>query len=152
MSDEGEFPSGQRGQTVNLLAMPSVVRIHLPPPISELEKVLRFLFSAVFCRFSLHNVCNCVTVFSVDHPDSPFHNKTALTILTATDTMEKTFPGAGPHAGRYGSGAGPLRRCAGQIKSARAFRRAALRCSKTALLVCHICIAMRIGRMVFAIR
>ena len=28
----GEFPSGQRGQTVNLLALPSVVRIHLPPP------------------------------------------------------------------------------------------------------------------------
>ena len=28
----GEFPSGQRGQTVNLLAMPSVVRIHLLPP------------------------------------------------------------------------------------------------------------------------
>ena len=26
-----EFPSGQRGQTVNLLALPSVVRIHLPP-------------------------------------------------------------------------------------------------------------------------
>ncbi len=25
------FPSGQRGQTVNLLAMPSVVRIHLHP-------------------------------------------------------------------------------------------------------------------------
>ena len=28
----GGFPSGQWGQTVNLLAMPSVVRIHLPPP------------------------------------------------------------------------------------------------------------------------
>ena len=28
----GEFPSGQRGQTVNLLAVLSVVRIHLPPP------------------------------------------------------------------------------------------------------------------------
>ena len=28
---KGEFPSGQRGQTVNLLALPSVVRIHLPP-------------------------------------------------------------------------------------------------------------------------
>ncbi len=28
----GEFQSGQMGQTVNLLAMPSVVRIHLPPP------------------------------------------------------------------------------------------------------------------------
>ena len=27
----GEFPSGQRGQTVNLLAQLSVVRIHLPP-------------------------------------------------------------------------------------------------------------------------
>ena len=32
MDNMGEFPSGQRGQTVNLLAMPSVVRIHLPPP------------------------------------------------------------------------------------------------------------------------
>ena len=31
----GEFPSGQRGQTVNLLAMPSMVRIHLPPPNKE---------------------------------------------------------------------------------------------------------------------
>ena len=28
----GDFPSGQRGQTVNLLAMPSVVRIHHLPP------------------------------------------------------------------------------------------------------------------------
>ena len=27
----GEFPNGQRGQTVNLLAVLSVVRIHLPP-------------------------------------------------------------------------------------------------------------------------
>ena len=27
----GEFPSGQGGQTVNLLALPSVVRIHLRP-------------------------------------------------------------------------------------------------------------------------
>ena len=28
----GEFPSGQREQTVNLLSVTSVVRIHLPPP------------------------------------------------------------------------------------------------------------------------
>ena len=28
----GEFPIGQRGQTVNLLLIASVVRIHLPPP------------------------------------------------------------------------------------------------------------------------
>ena len=26
------FPSGQRGQTVNLLSTTSMVRIHLPPP------------------------------------------------------------------------------------------------------------------------
>ena len=32
MDNMGEFPSGQRGQTVNLLAMPSMVRIHPPPP------------------------------------------------------------------------------------------------------------------------
>ena len=34
----GDFPSGQRGQTVNLLAMPSVVRIHHPPPKTVLRK------------------------------------------------------------------------------------------------------------------
>ena len=28
----GEFPSGQRGQTVNLLRFAPVVRIHLLPP------------------------------------------------------------------------------------------------------------------------
>ena len=28
----GGFPSGQRGQTVNLLRLASMVRIHLPPP------------------------------------------------------------------------------------------------------------------------
>ena len=30
-SNVGDFPSGQRGQTVNLLATPSVVRIHHRP-------------------------------------------------------------------------------------------------------------------------
>ena len=33
----GEFPSGQRGQTVNLLAMPSVVRIHSLPFLESRE-------------------------------------------------------------------------------------------------------------------
>ena len=33
----GEFPSGQRGQTVNLLSVTSVVRIHLPPPRKSLR-------------------------------------------------------------------------------------------------------------------
>ena len=31
---EARFPSGQRGQTVNLLALPSKVRILLPPLLS----------------------------------------------------------------------------------------------------------------------
>ena len=39
----GEFPSGQRGQTVNLLAMPSMVRIHLPPP-NQVECLLSLVF------------------------------------------------------------------------------------------------------------
>ena len=34
----GDFPSGQRGQTVNLLASPSVVRIHHLPPEKTLFK------------------------------------------------------------------------------------------------------------------
>ncbi len=40
----GEFPSGQRGQTVNLLAMPSVVRIHLPPPSTGIMWIAWFLY------------------------------------------------------------------------------------------------------------
>ena len=31
-NNKGDFPSGQRGQTVNLLSLTSVVRIHHPPP------------------------------------------------------------------------------------------------------------------------
>ena len=41
----GEFPSGQRGQTVNLLSTTSVVRIHLPPP--EKSTLRRGFFNEV---------------------------------------------------------------------------------------------------------
>ena len=41
-----EFPSGQRGQTVNLLLLASVVRIHPPPP----EKRTLRLQSPFFCE------------------------------------------------------------------------------------------------------
>ena len=41
----GGFPSGQRGQTVNLLQIASVVRIHLRPLLSE----TRFLCRVFFC-------------------------------------------------------------------------------------------------------
>ena len=43
-----EFPSGQRGQTVNLLSPTSMVRIHLPPPfltIQHLNFEVLFLLS-----------------------------------------------------------------------------------------------------------
>ena len=39
------FPSGQRGQTVNLLATPSLVRIQLPPPKKYIYK----------CKIKLYN-------------------------------------------------------------------------------------------------
>ena len=45
-----EYPSGQRGQTVNLLQVASVVRIHSPPPYfseyaeaNDIDKDLRLL-------------------------------------------------------------------------------------------------------------
>ena len=44
------FPSGQRDQTVNLTAPPSVVRIHLPPP-SYLEETAKTRVLAVFLYF-----------------------------------------------------------------------------------------------------
>ena len=45
----GEFPSGQRGQTVNLLSVTSVVRIHLPPPAKCLD-ITRFQGFLLTCR------------------------------------------------------------------------------------------------------
>ena len=48
----GEFPSGQRGQTVNLLSMTSLVRIQLPPPEKALAKSkCLFLFQWFFGSF-----------------------------------------------------------------------------------------------------
>ena len=47
----GEFPSGQRGQTVNLLSVTSVVRIHLPPPGKPLHRqVWRFFLFVWWIR------------------------------------------------------------------------------------------------------
>ena len=40
----GEFPSGQRGQTVNLLSLTSLVRIQLPPPKQKGHRMVSFLF------------------------------------------------------------------------------------------------------------
>ena len=38
-SNVGDFPSGQRGQTVNLLATPSVVRIHHRPLYADVAQL-----------------------------------------------------------------------------------------------------------------
>ena len=55
----GEFPSGQRGQTVNLLAMPSVVRIHLPPPEKGLASASPFsMMCSAFADREAHFVCD----------------------------------------------------------------------------------------------
>ena len=43
----GEFPSGQRGQTVNLLSVTSVVRIHLPPPDYVPDFTVRHIFLSI---------------------------------------------------------------------------------------------------------
>ena len=59
----GEFPSGQRGQTVNLLSVTSVVRIHLLPPSvvvyldatpKSLEKSRLFAFLPLFFKLQFH--------------------------------------------------------------------------------------------------
>ena len=44
----GDFPSGQRGQTVNLLATPSVVRIHHLPPIRTVRLNGSYFFCFIF--------------------------------------------------------------------------------------------------------
>ena len=43
-SNKGDFPSGQRGQTVNLLSLTSVVRIHHPPPKNPKAKAFGFFY------------------------------------------------------------------------------------------------------------
>ena len=57
------FPSGQRGQTVNLLQLASVVRIHLPPPKRNdnfRQESCRFFCTIIFSLFSLHSsLKNC---------------------------------------------------------------------------------------------
>ena len=73
----GEFPSGQRGQTVNLLAMPSVVRIHLPPPRTQLKSCVLFLFSEENSAVSRQNCfwfrCQMQLDPKIDHYETVSH-------------------------------------------------------------------------------
>ena len=43
----GRFPSGQRGQTVNLLSTTSMVRIHLSPPFAKKGEDSPFIYRGV---------------------------------------------------------------------------------------------------------
>ena len=60
----GDFPSGQRGQTVNLLSLTSVVRIHHPPP--KIPSHLRWYFLSkpqawhiITARYAVHIINPC---------------------------------------------------------------------------------------------
>ena len=56
------FPSGQRDQTVNLTAQPSVVRIHLPPPLIPLGFTKYQLLAGIFLSVKSHHNYIMVTV------------------------------------------------------------------------------------------
>ena len=68
----GEFPSGQRGQTVNLLLIASVVRIHLPPPIPNTKVFGIFVFSRVYTRILLSKSSEYKVLFSLDPNFDPY--------------------------------------------------------------------------------
>ena len=62
----GEFPSGQRGQTVNLLSLTSLVRIQLPPPNKQPSPC-----GSVFCLARLliwnrHTECALVRILGAE--------------------------------------------------------------------------------------
>ena len=92
----GEFPSGQRGQTVNLLRFASMVRIRPPPP----EKVQHQMVLDFFCcwsrirRTNSQHACGmllppvqklvatlcCASGTTATNPSSPVRSSTILQI------------------------------------------------------------------------
>ena len=55
----GEFPSGQRGQTVNLLSLTSLVRIQLPPPNKNTDPRGRYFYLVRFADSARHLLRKC---------------------------------------------------------------------------------------------
>ena len=53
----GDFPSGQRGQTVNLLSLTSVVRIHHPPPKNPRTGFSDFFIQAAGLAYHRRTKC-----------------------------------------------------------------------------------------------
>ena len=94
----GEFPSGQRGQTVNLLSVTSVVRIHsLPPKESTLKGAFLFaVFGQIqFVRRSA-GVWNRKSVgyrkaqrFFSKYKSSPHNNRTVQILSYRKQSVKK---------------------------------------------------------------
>ena len=57
----GDFPSGQRGQTVNLLSLTSVVRIHHPPPEKSKSQDLLFSYPSRRLGISSPREVRCIS-------------------------------------------------------------------------------------------
>ena len=74
----GEFPSGQRGQTVNLLAMPSVVRIHLPPPTKNTLLSTKSVFFVYPSRRL--GISSRVSVYIIKGGKPPLYLVTAIAV------------------------------------------------------------------------
>ena len=82
-SNKGDFPSGQRGQTVNLLSLTSVVRIHHPPP-----KNPRTVFSDFFIQaagLAYHRRTKCGVYHQGRRAALVFHHALVCTSLRLDD-------------------------------------------------------------------
>ena len=80
-----EFPSGQRGQTVNLLRFASVVRIHPPPPGRSKFACSDFFIVKSFergCGYEQDKVIGCGSI----GPDSPGGTRPATSPRRAAPT------------------------------------------------------------------
>ena len=101
----GEFPSGQRGQTVNLLSTTSVVRIHSPPPKSEKphDCAASLLFlevdGLVLRRFSTVLPCFCAVCVLYIFPDIADIFSSSYLAWCSTDlAVVDLDPHGDPHA------------------------------------------------------
>ena len=107
----GEFPSGQRGQTVNLLSTTSVVRIHSPPPKSEKphDCAVSLLFLEVdglaLRRFSTVLPCFCAVCVLYIFPDIADIFSSSYLAWCSTDlAVVDLDPHGDPHAEITGNG------------------------------------------------
>ena len=99
----GEFPSGQRGQTVNLLSLTSMVRIHLLPPNKKHPEGC-FLFGGTDFRWK-SAACGREFRFAQmwQEPAVPPQTPRGLRPQTASPTAAAGIPLRSNVVGTYGS-------------------------------------------------